>query len=312
MKYLYIGGMGRSGSTLMSGLLAQRPEFVEVGELRGIWRAVRADELCSCGADISACEFWRLVAGRAFGGWDEAMVERMIATDESVLRHRQLPQLLAGGLRREADSYVTAMSALVHAIATISRAQVVVDSTKDFPFFQVVRRFGGLDLYLVHLIRNPKGVAFSWTRSVERPEFARHSDLRGTPMARFSILRSSIEWAARCALFETARLGDVPAQRIRYEELVSDPEGCARRLERWCGVDRNTEAADSEKVVSSVRHTVGGNRVRFNRGPIEVVSDMEWRSAMRRRDRWVVDAVTFPLALRYGYFTRLPGGSVSL
>ena len=311
MKYLYIGGMGRSGSTLMSGLLAQRPGFVEVGELRGIWRAVRADELCSCGADISACEFWRLVAGRAFGGWDEAMVERMIATDESVLRHRQLPQLLAGGLRREADSYVTAMSALVHAIATISRAQVVVDSTKDFPFFQVVRRFGGLDLYLVHLIRNPKVSAFSWT-GWSNDLISRHSDLRGTPMARFSILRSSIEWAARCALFETANTMRCPGatHSVRRAGLGSGRLCAASREVVRRGPER-TEVADSDKVVSSVRHTVGGNRVRFTRGPIEVVSDMEWRRAMRRRDRWVVDAVTFPLALRYGYLTRLPGGSVS-
>ena len=35
---LYIGGWGRSGSTLLAHVLAEVPGFVSVGELRYVWQ----------------------------------------------------------------------------------------------------------------------------------------------------------------------------------------------------------------------------------------------------------------------------------
>ena len=303
VTYVYIGGMGRSGSTLISGLLGQLPGVVEVGELRGIWRAVQTNERCSCGLEVSECGFWHSVGGQAFGGWDTTMVERMIRSDEAILRHRQLPLLLAGRPSPDVDAYLMNMAALIHAVRIVSGARVIVDSTKDYPYFLTMKRIDDLNLHLVHLVRDPRGVAFSWTRSVERPEFARHAALRNTPMARFSVLRSSLEWVARCALFETARAGNTPAERLRYEELVSDPDSAVRRIEGLCRLDDPRGSPEPGSRTNGPRHTVGGNRIRFRPGPIEVTADEEWRWVMRRRDRWLVNAVTFPLSVPYGYLT---------
>ncbi len=52
-QVLYVGGWGRSGSTLLSHLLGRLPGMVSVGELRYVWQAgVEANELCGCGERV--------------------------------------------------------------------------------------------------------------------------------------------------------------------------------------------------------------------------------------------------------------------
>ncbi|HEX6984894.1 MAG TPA: hypothetical protein VF170_05935, partial [Planctomycetaceae bacterium] len=56
---LYVAGWGRSGSTLLSYILADLPGFVAVGELRYLWSAISNGELCGCGEPVTACPFWK-------------------------------------------------------------------------------------------------------------------------------------------------------------------------------------------------------------------------------------------------------------
>ena len=59
-QVLYIGGMGRSGSTLLAYLLGQLQGYVVAGELKFIWQnGIRDNELCGCGAPFRECAFWQ-------------------------------------------------------------------------------------------------------------------------------------------------------------------------------------------------------------------------------------------------------------
>src|SRR4051794_38468775 len=56
---VYIGGTGRSGSTLLARLLSGVPGVVAVGELRYVLdRGMTQDHLCGCGRPFRACPFW--------------------------------------------------------------------------------------------------------------------------------------------------------------------------------------------------------------------------------------------------------------
>ncbi len=47
---LYIGGVGRSGSTLVERVLNEAPEVHAMGETHHLWeRGITADQLCGCG-----------------------------------------------------------------------------------------------------------------------------------------------------------------------------------------------------------------------------------------------------------------------
>jgi len=79
-KVLYIGGFGRSGSTLVERILGQLPGFCSAGEIVFLWQRGLIDgQLCGCGVPVPECEFWSRVGKTAFGGWDQIDAHEMLA-----------------------------------------------------------------------------------------------------------------------------------------------------------------------------------------------------------------------------------------
>ena len=58
MKLVYVGGHGRSGSTLLDVLLDASPQLLGVGELHHLPRLLADDQSCSCGTALGRCPFW--------------------------------------------------------------------------------------------------------------------------------------------------------------------------------------------------------------------------------------------------------------
>ena len=56
-KVLYIGGFGRSGSTLVERILGQLPGFCSAGEIVFLWQRGLIDgQLCGCGVPVPECD----------------------------------------------------------------------------------------------------------------------------------------------------------------------------------------------------------------------------------------------------------------
>ena len=88
--------------------------------------------------------------------------------------------------------------------------------------------------------------------------------------------------------------------RLRYEDLVTDPDAAISRV---LGPLAESRRDDGNAGASSTAgyHTVSGNPMRLAKGPFKVAADVEWKSALPRRDRATVTALSLPLLLRYGY-----------
>jgi hypothetical protein len=169
---VFVGGYARTGSTLLDRLLGQVDGFASFGELRHVWeRNFRGNQLCGCGRPFRECPFWDEVVRVAFGGWDgvdPAAVGRDKRRVDSV---RNIPRNLTGGwtagYRATLGRYLEAVGALYRAMASVSGARFLVDSTKD-PQHLYVLRLAGIDVRVAHLVRDSRAVAFSWRR-VRRP-----------------------------------------------------------------------------------------------------------------------------------------------
>ena len=178
MKVLYIVGVGRSGSTLLERMLGAVPGSVNAGELNAIFsRVARQDQRCGCGEPFSACAFWQAVGDRAFGGWG-SVTERMADLQPRVVRQRYVPRLASGvtgaTYRRELDEYLDVHHRLYGAIAAVSGAEVVVDASKSTAQLFALRRIEDLDLRVVNLVRDSRGVANSWSKSgLRKPQSQR-------------------------------------------------------------------------------------------------------------------------------------------
>jgi hypothetical protein len=300
---LYVGGTSRSGSTLLECLLARLDGVVVLGEVAHLWRrGLLADELCACGEHFSRCPFWQAVGDRAFGGWPAVDVQRVLELKDAVDRQRKLPST---GRRRPtaavasaATEYAAHYRAIYDAAADIAGAQVVVDSSKVPPTATALTHDPAIDLRIIHIVRDSRGVAYSWTRTVRRPE-----SLTGESMPRFNVGSSAVQWVAHNLQMGFAAHRGADLARLRYEDLVDDAGGAVRDVWQRLGLpgDGTLPMIDSRTIELRPTHSVAGNPMRFRHGATTLSPDVAWRSDMPAHQRRLVTAVTFPLLMRFGY-----------
>ena len=304
-RVLYLGGLGRSGTTLLERVLGEVPGMCSVGELVHLWqRGVLDDETCGCGEPFSRCPFWTEVGERAFGGWDPALAARMEDLRPRIDRTRVIPRLLAprllGRHRAELREYVATWLTLHRAISAASGGAVVIDSSKHSSLAFCLRTEPGIDLRVVHVVRDSRGVAYSWTKEVVRPEATDGEAL----MTRYSPSRSSVLWVGHNLFFGLlGRLG-VRTRLLRYEDFVADPSRVLTELAEFAGVPAAPDVVQGSTVLLSPSHTVAGNPMRFRTGPTQLRRDDAWRTELPRGRRRLVTALTAPLLARYGYLRR--------
>lgn len=306
-RVLYLGGLGRSGTTVLERVLGELPGACPVGELVHLWqRGVLDDETCGCGEPFARCPFWAEVGRRAFGGWDPALARRMEQLRPRVDRTRFIPRLLVprllGRELPELREYVSAFLRLYRAISEAAGGAVVIDSSKHSSLAFCLRTEPGIDLRIVHVVRDSRGVAYSWTKEVQRPEA--HGDAL---MTRYSPARSAALWTGHNLFFGLlGRLG-TPTRLLRYEDFVTDPATVLGELAAFAGVALRADSMaflDGATATLSPSHTVAGNPMRFRTGPITLRRDDAWREQLPRRRRWLVAGLTGPLLARYGYLRR--------
>jgi len=175
VRVLFVAGWGRSGSTLLDRMLGQVSGVFSAGELRDIWqRGVVEDRLCGCGEAFHSCPVWRKVGETAFGGWDELDLPAVQRLRQRLDRPWSVPQLLASRVSpswdRDVAAYRAILARLYPAIAEVTGAQVIVDSSKIATFALLLRGIPDLDLRTVHLVRDPRGVVHSWRKAVRRDD----------------------------------------------------------------------------------------------------------------------------------------------
>lgn len=308
-RVLFVGGLGRSGSTLLELILAQHPDVCALGEVVHLWeRALGGDERCGCGERFTGCDFWQRVGDHAFGGWANVDRAEVLALKAQVDRTRFVPLLARGRLPAArlaaVRRYVALYTRIYRAAAEVTGAQLVVDSSKHASLAFALRWAEDLDLRVVHLVRDSRAVAHSWAKQVRRPEVVDGEAYMPT----FSPFAVSGLWTAQNAAFHLLA-SRAPVLRMRYEDFTADPRGAVRRVRAFAGLPDDPAALrvlDDPPVAPQRIHSIAGNPLRFNSGPIRVRRDDAWRAALPRRSRAVVSAATLPLRLRYGYLGRGP------
>ena len=313
---VYVGGFGRSGSTMLERILGAIPGWTNVGELVDLPRSVwPQDELCGCGERFSVCPLWVEVGERAFGGWNGGDLERLAALRIAVARQRHLPGLLAlasGHARaqhvRRVRDYQLAYGRIYRAVAESTGASVIVDASKGpahglalaaapDPAFIEAR---GYAMSMVNLVRDPRGVAYSWSRRTgSRPQ----AGAENTEMWSISPTRSAGQWAALQTEMQLVSR-PIDSHRVRYEDLVAAPRATVRGLlERLGlpGVDGGLDHLEEHAVTLGPSHGLSGNPSRFRNGRIALDLDQEWAREMPAGERRIVTALTLPLLTSYGY-----------
>ena len=307
-RIAFLGGFGRSGSTLVERMLNEIPGVSAVGESVHLWeRGLRDDERCGCGERFSRCPHWRAVGEAAFGGWDRLDVEHVLSLKAAVDRTRYVARLAAPAASakhaRTVDEYCDLYRRLYRGVAAVTGDAVLVDASKHASLAFALRRAADLDLRVLHMVRDSRGVAYSWSKQVRRTEIADGAAY----MPRYSPARAAVLWTANNTLFDLlGRLG-TPVHRFRYEDLLAAPGRVFGEVLTYLGLPADEQALrflHSDSAELGVSHTIGGNPMRFSTGRLSLRTDEAWRREMTPAARLQVSALTaWPLA-SYGYHLR--------
>jgi hypothetical protein len=309
-KLLYVGGFGRSGSTLVGRVLGQPQGSICVGETCYLaTRGLIEDVQCGCGLPFRQCEFWSAIGEEAFGGWDAVDVRRLVEVDELVSRYRTLPvQPSLKGRRAVSaatDYYVDWLGRLFPAIARVSGAEVIVETSKDPWFAGLLTRMASRDLRIVHLVRDSRAVAYSWTRSKRRPSPIGEQSY----MPRFRPADTAVKWTMANLAFHALASRASGYRRVNYEDFIDDPAEALDQLSKLAG--GSLRLPPSELANSGIKlgehHIFSGNPMRSQTGWLQMRIDDEWETALPGAQFAKVTAITWPLLKLYGYAT-VPSG----
>jgi hypothetical protein len=303
VKVLYVVGLGRSGSTILSNSLGQIPGFFSGGELNFIWRHnVLENRLCGCGKPFRECPVWTRVMDEAFGGMDGVDAREMMRLANSGTRTRHIPLMLSPKgetvLRERLEKFLINYGRLYEAIGSVTDSRVIVDSSKEPAHGYAMSLVPNVDLRVLHLVRDPRAAAYSWLKKKPQPD----SETKEF-MVRFSPTKSSAMWdswnASAEALWRRSRDRYL---RVRYEDFVANPRESFTNILRLLGEEHAELPLASDSAVKlGVSHTVSGNPNRFDTGAVELRQDREWISRMNPRDKALVTALTLPLLTHYRY-----------
>jgi hypothetical protein len=303
VKVLYVAGLGRSGSTILANALGQVEGFFSGGELNFIWKhTLIENRLCGCGRPARECPFWGPVFEEEFGGQSEALAHKMMRLQYSGARTRHIPMMLTEGGRRKIRSrlgeFLDNTERLYQAIQSVSGSRVIVDTSKEPAYGYALGMVPGIDLRVLHLVRDPRAAAYSWAKKKRQPDSTEREFMhRKTPT------QSAVLWDAWNTAIE-ALWRRMPARylRLRYEDFIADPR---RSFEEILNLTDEEDAelplVGERDVKLGISHTVSGNPNRFDTGTVELRQDRAWQEQMKSRDRALVTALTLPLLARYHY-----------
>lgn len=306
VRVLLITGAGHSGSTLLQRVVASDERVCAVGEFRRLWSwGVRRNLPCGCGAAFHDCAFWQAVGREAFGGWDAVDAGAERDAQERLLQAKYVPLIRAGRVPRSRRDDLARFNEsrlrLFRAVAQVSGAGLVVDTSKSGPYTALVARIPGVEARAVHLLRDSRAFAYSYVRRRARPGWKPIPGSTGFK-GRFHIANMTVRWLIRQGGAELAWAGSRRAMRVRYEDFAREPETVRRRVLRFAGFEPGEAAGNNASSFPvATEHVIAGNMVRKATGQVTVTADEEWQSGMGTARTAMVTAMTWPLLLKYGY-----------
>lgn len=326
---VFIASTNRSGSTVLGDSLGQINGCFHGGELSfllgqfdgsnqicGCGRSISecAEEIsqppkwcpriCGCGKQLCDCSFWASVLRDASTNLGRTELAELGQFSVSGMKYRPGSILrLRRGVRSSTSAtpmaarYGEALSRIYTSITKATGARVIVDSSKRAGHIDIGSRIPGVQSHVLHLVRDPRAIAYSWPR-------------RSTDRIILGPSRVSLNWIVSNLAAQSLRRSTFNSYTlIRYEDFMNSPRSTLEDLANQIGLGQTPlPFSDSRTLHMGANHTVAGSPSRFNVGDIKLISDDEWQLGMSWGNRLRSTVAALPLLKRYGYSIRIPSG----
>lgn len=307
-KVLYVTGAGRSGSTLLGNILGQLDGVFNAGEVRMIWhRGVLENRACGCGQPLNDCPVWTSILDSGLGGVGVVKAQSYYESTRRLTRMRYMPGLSFSPTRRRvmaaSGPHLEVLRRVYGAAAAETAARVIVDTSKVPGYGRALQETAGLEVYVLHLIRDSRAVAHSWSRQKLHPD-------TGEPMGAtlFGLshpLAAGLSWAVWQIASEIILDTRTRYMRLGYRELIQRPRTAIDLIGGFLGESAVRGAhisMDGDVVSLEPTHTVFGNPGRFAVGSVQLSFDDAWTRKMPPFAQKTVGVSTWPLLHRYRHW----------
>lgn len=300
IKVLYILGMTRSGTTILDRILGNIDGFFSLGEFYTIWdQYFSANRECGCEKAFRSCPLWQAVFNDVYGGFSQLDPKNLLDIQSHYFRTRHIPYSLLPGYQRWLNGAIPIfrenMEKLYQAVHRITSSTLIIDSSKLPSYAYAVNSMDSIEAYYVHLIRDPRGVAYSWLKTKTGRD--------GTVMEKMHPVFSAGLWTVTNLASESfLKTSKPPYLRIRYEDFIQSPQSTIQEMIALTGIEPRELPFKSEREVKLLpNHNLEGNPNRFQSGLISLNLDDSWLTHLSPPHQRMINSLTWPLLKRYHY-----------
>ena len=289
IRVLYAASSAYSGSTLLPFLLNTHPDIAGVGHTQGWDWAADEEFFCSCGKPLAECPFFRSVRD-AYERQGLAFDYRDFGTRYELSRNERLNRWLTGNVpvktftaaERLRDRLIRLVPPWSRRLELLDRnnrcfmeatlayhgATVFADGSQD-PFrLRHLARIEGLDIHVLHLVRDVRGVVFS---NIGKKGWCADTATRMWLDQQTHIVRIAREFGRILT--------------VHYESLCDETDATLKSIHRFVGL----EPAGFAGGFKQGDHHVLGNDMRL--GDNRIVRSRRWEREMAAADRDTVETI---------------------
>lgn len=297
VRLIYIAGYGRSGTTLLDIALGGHPAVMGAGEVTTLARHVWDNaEYCACGETVRDCPYWGPIVAR----WKEGERSDLLCDYRQAQERTEGLTGIARRLRLPGwGEHARRTLKLLRTMAQVSGSSILVDSSKLPGRAFALAAMSGIELTVVHVVRDGRGVAWSLLKGYQRNvRDGVQRELRPKPLLYTALRWTMVNLAAERLC---RRVGPSRSIRVRYEDFVDDPRGVMSRILELVG--ERPPLGLAEPMVLEPQHQVAGSRHRMQKS-IAMRRDDKWKREMPIARQWLFTILCAPMLRRYGYSLR--------
>lgn len=296
-KLIYILGTMRSGTTLLCSLLGEANGAVAVGEPHQLLRGRKQHYICSCGNNLDVCDFWKPIFSSHVTRDEFAILSDSLNLFRPFVTTLHEFLALVGFKGLISQQVLDVLRRFYEGIYEVSGASVIIDDSKLLNHLFLLRELNLFDIYVIHLVRDPRAVAFSWARKKE-------TRIPGRFMVTYPPFVSAGKWF-RVHLLNLLAHGFVDQDhflRLRYEDLAQNPQQVMEAINNKFGLTSQLVFDEQNDFYANKDvHLLFSN----SSSPQKGINHVRFDSEYKRKASWglkaVVTFVCWPLMVLFGY-----------
>jgi hypothetical protein len=255
-KVVLIVGSAHGGTTILNMVLGQHPQIFSTGKLRNFPHGDLFSDtnVCSCGVLAKTCPFW-------------TEIREQFRPLQDAPERQKIPRLF-------------------EMISRASGLPFVCDVSHNVEYARQLADTDGIDLYLVHVLRDGRGIVHSRIRKDFRIGRLKSSFLSRIGRV-FTVSRHWLWHHREFARLEKGMGGK--AVCIQYEELCRDPLAALQPVGECLGLNfaEIGRSLGEGQPLKRVAHLIRGNEALRSGSNIVLRHDTAYQTAMSWTDRTI-------------------------